>query len=294
MMNLVVGATGVVGGEMCRLLIERGERVRALVRPSSDAERVNQLRGGGAELALGDLKSRSSLDAACAGIDVVFSTATSLLSRQPSDSITAVDLDGQRSLIDAAVAGGVRRFVFVSALAIEANSIFTDAKLQVEDYLRRSGLDFIVLKASCFMDVWLTPHVGFDAAAGTATLYGDGQRTMRWVLSRDVARVAVDAATRAELAKSTVSVGGPDALSPLEVVAIFESITQRKFQVTHVPVEQLEAQLAGATNPTEQAFAALMLRYAAGDPPSPTALPPGLDVQLMSVREFARRAFQAV
>ena len=54
-MNLVVGATGDLGGEICRRAAERGRRLRALVRSGSDPVRVEQLRGLGAEIVVGEL-----------------------------------------------------------------------------------------------------------------------------------------------------------------------------------------------------------------------------------------------
>lgn len=288
MAHLVVGATGLLGGEICRLLAQAGERVRAMTRPSSNPERVAALAAAGVEVITGDLKSRASLDAACRGVDAVFSTATALVSQQPDDSIRAVDLDGQSSLIDAAAAAGASHFVYVSVLGIQPNSTFTEAKLAVEAHLRGSGLTYTILQPSCFMDVWFTPHTGFDVAAGTATIYGDGTRTMRWVLSADVARVAVAALRDPSARNAVVPVGGPEPLSPLEAVKIFEDVTGRPLRVTHVPVEHLRQQLDTATDPAAQSFAALMLRYAAGDPaagPAPVR-PVG---PLTSVRDFAQR-----
>ena len=63
--NLVVGATGMVGSEVCRRLIAAGKDVRALVRAPSDPDKVKQLRALGAKTVLGDLRDRASLDAAC-------------------------------------------------------------------------------------------------------------------------------------------------------------------------------------------------------------------------------------
>ena len=98
-MNLVVGATGLVGGQICRLLVERGERVRGLVRPSSDPARVEELQALGIETVPGDLKDPASLRAACAGVSTVLSTATSTISRGDGDSIETVDRQGQLSLV---------------------------------------------------------------------------------------------------------------------------------------------------------------------------------------------------
>ena len=86
-MVLVAGATGLVGMEVCRQLVGKGERVRALVRETSAPEKLDALRAAGVELFQGDLKDPESLRGACRGVEAVISTASSTLSRQPGDSI---------------------------------------------------------------------------------------------------------------------------------------------------------------------------------------------------------------
>lgn len=86
-MILVVGATGLLGGEIRRRLAAAGRPIRAMVRPTSSPSRVAHLTGLGATLARGDLKDRASLDAACRGVETVITTASTTLSRQPGDSI---------------------------------------------------------------------------------------------------------------------------------------------------------------------------------------------------------------
>lgn len=89
-----MGATGILGGEICRRLRERGESVRALARKTSDDATVQRLRSLGVEVVQGDLKDRASLDAACRGTATVITTATTTLSAQPGDSIPGVDESG--------------------------------------------------------------------------------------------------------------------------------------------------------------------------------------------------------
>ena len=110
-MDLVVGATGMLGREVCHLLRQRGRSVRALARESSDPAAVDRLRRLGAEIVLGDLKDRASIEAACHGVDTVITTASSTLSRQPGDSIATVDRQGQLDLIAAAEAASQQRRV---------------------------------------------------------------------------------------------------------------------------------------------------------------------------------------
>src|SRR6185503_1266412 len=106
-MDLIVGATGMVGGEVCRLLTEQGRTVRALVRNSSNPERVERLKKMGAEIVRGDLKDKASIAEACRGADTVVSTASSTISRQEGDSLDSVDRQGQLDLIEAAEKAGV-------------------------------------------------------------------------------------------------------------------------------------------------------------------------------------------
>src|SRR5690242_694472 len=113
-MILVAGATGNLGGEICRRLIAKGKQVRALVRPTSDQSRVDNLRQAGVELVYGDLKDPAFLDAACQGVSTVITTVTMVLSKQPGDTIESVDLEGQTHLVDAAKRVGVSHFIYTS------------------------------------------------------------------------------------------------------------------------------------------------------------------------------------
>src|SRR5712691_6671488 len=134
-MNLVIGATGMLGGEVCRLLAEQGAPLRALVRAASVPAKVDALRKLGAEIVVGDLKDPSSLVAACAGVETVFSTATSVFSQVEGDSIESVDERGQLNLVGAAEAAGAGRFVFVSFSAMDPDSPLQRAKRAVEKRL---------------------------------------------------------------------------------------------------------------------------------------------------------------
>src|SRR5213078_3988368 len=94
LMILVVGATGLLGSEICQLLVAGGQPVRALIRSSSDRTKVEKLRRLGVETFEGDLKNRSSLDAACRGMSAIISTASATLSRQEGDTLQTVDRQG--------------------------------------------------------------------------------------------------------------------------------------------------------------------------------------------------------
>jgi uncharacterized protein YbjT (DUF2867 family) len=75
-MILVVGATGLLGTRICERLRAEGQCVRALVRRTSNPDKVNALRSLGYELATGDLKNPPQIHGACEGISALISTAS--------------------------------------------------------------------------------------------------------------------------------------------------------------------------------------------------------------------------
>jgi len=286
-MNLIAGATGMLGSEICRLLREQGKAVRALVRSTSNPETLTCLRNSGAEIVQGDLKDPASLEAACRGATAVISTASSTISRQSGDSIDSVDRQGQLNLIEAAEKAGVKQFILVSFPRIDISFPLQSAKRAVEERLQRSRMTYTILQPTCFMEVWLGPALGFDPAHGTAQIYGAGRNKVSWISFQDVAQFAVAALGNDRASKTVIKLGGPDALSPLEVVQIAERLTGKTVTVQHVPEDALRAQLGAATDPLQQSFAALMLYYALGDAVDmKTALQVLPVSHLKSVREY--------
>ncbi|HEU5154729.1 MAG TPA: SDR family oxidoreductase, partial [Gemmatimonadales bacterium] len=262
---LIVSGTGALGMEACRLLAARAEPTRALVRASSSPEKLTELKELGAELTTGDLKDPASLRAACRGVSAIISSATSVHSQDPANSIETVDRQGQLALIDAAEAAGVKHFVLVSFPPVAVDFPLQSAKRAVEYRLRKGLMSYTILQPTFFTEVWLSPALGFDPASGKATIYGAGKNKTSWISFRDVAACAVAALNNPRAANATIELGGPDALSPLEAVRLAEGLVGKPVEVQHVPEEALRAQHAAATDLLQKTFAGLMLYYADGD-----------------------------
>lgn len=99
---LVAGATGDLGGRIINALLGKGADVRALVRPNTDAAKVEKLEQRGVTIVRADLSDKTGLTEACAEVSCVVSALQGL-----SDVI----IDGQSTLLDAALAAGVPRFI---------------------------------------------------------------------------------------------------------------------------------------------------------------------------------------
>lgn len=290
---LVVGATGFLGMEICRQLIAANKIVFGLVRKTSANEKTNALTQWGIQLIEGDLKDRASIQKALHGIDIVISTASSTFSRQEGDSIQTVDNEGQSSLVDEATLAGVKQFIFVS-FAFQPHSFpLQTAKQRAEEKIKASGMSYCIIKPSFFMEAWLSPAVGFDYQQAKATIYGEGKNKISWIAIQDVATFAVAFVETAAAKNTTIEIGGPEALSPLEVVALFEKAGGKKFELQHVPVEALLGQKNSATDDLSKTFASLMLTYAAGQEIKMKEILKILPIRLNSVRDYASRVMLA-
>ncbi|HYF49012.1 MAG TPA: hopanoid-associated sugar epimerase [Planctomycetota bacterium] len=113
-MILVTGASGFVGNHVVRALINRGESVRVLVRPSSNLKWLSDLK---LDKAVGDLRDRASLDAAVKGCSMLFHVAADYrFDVSNPDDVYKSNVEGTRNLLEAAGSAGVRKIVYTSTV----------------------------------------------------------------------------------------------------------------------------------------------------------------------------------
>src|SRR5271166_39563 len=115
MLAFLTGATGFLGSHVARVLAEQGAELRLLVRPTSD---VRNIEGLNADRVAGDLRDAASIEKALAGCDVVFHVAADyrLWVRDP-DEMYRSNVEGTRTVLEAARRQGVRRVVYTSSVA---------------------------------------------------------------------------------------------------------------------------------------------------------------------------------
>jgi dihydroflavonol-4-reductase len=111
----LTGGSGFVGSHVARLLVERGARVRCLVRPTS---RLDELRALGVDLVPGDVRDRDSVREAMAGADLAFHCAADYrLDARDPDELYRTNVDGTNNVMEAAFELGVARVVHTSSVA---------------------------------------------------------------------------------------------------------------------------------------------------------------------------------
>jgi uncharacterized protein YbjT (DUF2867 family) len=181
---LVLGGTGMLGGQVVTELLSRGKRVRALVRPTSDATR---LEGAGAEIARGDMMDPASLLKAMDGADAVISTAAGYTRHNKGDT-DEIDTIGNRNLADAASRSDVRRFVLTSILTCDQTPQiphFWHKKL-AEDRLEELGVPFVSLRPGAFLDL-ISRMAGDPLVKRRLMWFGSPTIPLTFVLTQDLA-----------------------------------------------------------------------------------------------------------
>jgi uncharacterized protein YbjT (DUF2867 family) len=232
---LVVGATGDLGGEITRNLLLQNRNVRILIRSHSNYQSLVE---AGAQPILGDLKDLDSLKEACKDVKILITTATATQRKEPDNPVT-VDLEGNRSLIDAAKSCGVRQFIFTSLSIADVNSpvLFVQAKAKTEDYLRESKLPFTIVASNAFMETWIALPIGIPAVMDkTVIVVGEGKRKHSFISLKDVAKFIISSIDNPKAINQRLVIGGPKPLSFLESIAIFEDALKRKIPTKTVAI----------------------------------------------------------
>lgn len=221
-MIVVTGATGNAGSEVVRALTARGSRVRAFVR---DPGKARHKLGENVELAVGDLADASSVRAAFEGADAVLLSCADDPRR----------VGWETAAIDAAVAAGVRRIVKLSALTAEPGSpvAFWDWHGQVEQHLRASGTDWVILRASWYMSNLLASAA---QVAAEARLYAPaGEARIAMIDPRDVGAAAAAVLSSPGHEGQTYLLTGPRAITFAQVAAGLSAATASRVEFVDIP-----------------------------------------------------------
>jgi dihydroflavonol-4-reductase len=112
--TLVTGATGFIGSHVTRLLAERGDALRLLVRNGTSVE---SLAGLGAELVRGDILDRRSVRRAMQGVERVFHVAGTTQFNASREKLFAINVEGTRVVLEEALRAEVDRVVYTSSAA---------------------------------------------------------------------------------------------------------------------------------------------------------------------------------
>jgi uncharacterized protein YbjT (DUF2867 family) len=259
-----------------------------------DRSKADDLKARGAQIVLGDLRDPESLEFAIRGTKGVVAAAHGMLGRGSSSS-AAIDDKGHRELIDAAKAAGTEHFVYTSVIGAAPDHPidFWRTKAKIERYLEDCGLTHTIIRPSSFMEVYAWELIGKQVASGKRVmLLGPGTNPRNYIAADDVANAVVLALRIPELRGRTLEVGGPDNLSPRDVVSVFEKVTGKKAKVSSMPLPVVRA-AGGTISRIHPGIARIMKAAAWGETADMTfdasLMRTRLPIGLTSLEDFARK-----
>lgn len=232
-MILVAGGTGTLGRRVVALLGARGLDLRILSRHGDQAADLDTLP---VETVAADVRDRAAVERAMDGVDTVVSAIQGFGGPHAAGA-PAVDRDGNLTLIDAAVAAGVRHFVLLSiAQAAPDHPIeLFRMKHAAEVALQASGLSWTILRPTASMETWFQIVGRPLAETGRTRVFGRGQNPVNFVAADDVARFVDLAVVDPTMRSIVVDVAGPDDLTFDAFTAIVGEVAGVTGKVDHIP-----------------------------------------------------------
>jgi NAD(P)H dehydrogenase (quinone) len=231
---LVHGANSAQGIPVVNLLLKEGYAVRVFVRNRDKAQVLFSER---VEIHTGSLEDQDSLKQANEGIDQVFLIL-------PLEYRFDVAITQGYNAIDAARNAGVKLLVFNTSTSIPKQTTDVNAfeiKRKVEQYLRESGVPYIILRPTIYMDnlaaPWSMPGIVHQ---NTIAYPLPPDIRISWISLNDAAAFAVAALERSELAGSTFDIGGPEAVNGKEIAELFTKALNCPFIYQQIPIDGFE------------------------------------------------------
>jgi len=242
-MNLVTGASGLLGSHVVQKLLAMGEPVRALVRPSSDTRLLDEW---GVEKVLGDITDARSLVEAMKGAKRVYHVAAQVGDWGPWERFVAVTIDGTRNMLAAARQAKVQRFLHVSSISAYGHpdgdglvldesaplgvnlhkwSYYSRAKVEAEKLVWQAhnagDVPVTVVKPSWLYgprDRASMPRLIRAIRTGKAKLIGDGANRLNLTYAGNEAEGCILAATNEKALGQSYNLAGDGAIQQGEYI----------------------------------------------------------------------------
>jgi uncharacterized protein YbjT (DUF2867 family) len=248
---ILISTAGKVGSHAARLLAQRGQPVRILVR---ERQKATALAQAGVEVVEGDLEAPATIDAATQGVSAVILV---------SPAIPAQELN----VIDSAVRAGVGHVVKITSKASADSPIARRrGQSEIENALIASGLGYTLLRNNAYMQnfLMLAPAIATTSSFSSST----GEGRIGLIDTRDVADVAAQiAVSPAAHAKKTYWPTGPERLSYSDAAAVLSKVLGRQIALHPLTFEEDKQAMinAGIPETVAEMNAQALSLFAQGD-----------------------------
>jgi len=234
---LVTGITGQQGGHVARRLLQRGHRVRALVR-KPQSPRLEEFRTQEVEFVEGDFEDSDAIGRAARGVDAMFLMGTSFEGGPEAETRQGI------AAVDAARSAGVPWLVYSSVGSANQRTGIPhfDSKFAVEEYLRRSGVPFAISAPTSFMENVRAPFQLPVLRQGRFATGASRGRAIQMVALDDLSAFVTHVLeSPSEFAGKRIDVAS-DSLNGEEEARILSEVSGRTIEYQQIPIEVLRKQ----------------------------------------------------
>ncbi len=227
-MILVTGGTGFIGRVLVRQLVEAGYEVRTLIRPSPRSPRLPQ--GVPVEVSVVSLTDLRGLRAALRGVDHIYHLAGG----ESGGDLFETDIEGTKTLAQAAAEAGVEQIIYLSHLGADRASAFPAlrAKGIAEEHIRKSKIPHTILRSS----IVFGPEDNFTTklaqlvriSPGFVFLPNKGSALLQPIWVEDLVTCLLWSLDSPELENQTHEIGGSEYFSLRQVIEVILSATGKK------------------------------------------------------------------
>jgi NADH dehydrogenase len=221
MNTLIVGATGDVGSEAAKIAVEKGHHVKALVRNTSNRDKLGEAKNR-IEFVEGDMFDRASLERAMEGIEaVIISIRLTEGEKKKGRTYQDVEYNGVKNVVESAKKKGIKKIIHVSAGGVgpQCVSDMYQAKYQSEEAIRKSGIDYTIFRPSAMFKDFEAYHIPTVIKMGVTNKWPSPIDFHMSPLSHiDLAKCMVDALTNPTVLNKTLEIGGPDCITQAELL----------------------------------------------------------------------------
>lgn len=230
---LVTGATGLQGGALARVLLERGHKVRAFTR-NPDSLAAKELGGRGAEVVGGSFLDPASVRRAARGVDTVFAVTT------PFESGTEAEILQGIVMADAAKMEKVHHLVYTSVASAPLNTGIAhfESKYWIEQYIRRLGVPFTIIAPVYFMENILRPWSLPALQEGRLAIGLPSSRSLQQVAVRDIAHFTALVLEYPEKFLGMRVEIASDEISGVQAAEILSYVSGLKIEYQEIPISQ--------------------------------------------------------
>ncbi len=213
---MVIGALGDVGSAVTKNAVDKGHRVTAFDVSTAHMARLGEARNK-VSFFEGDVVDKSSLLPAMEGVGAVI-TAIRLTTEQMlrGRGYKDVELEGIKNVVEVARGKGVGKFVHLSVDGLGLGCAMCQAKLQAEEVIRNSGMDYTIFRSSALfkeLDSFFIPQALSMGDAAADWPYGPIDIHLCPLSHQDLAHCMVSAMDNPMASNTTIVIGGPDCIT---------------------------------------------------------------------------------